>query len=89
MFLGSTEAIKLFVQNSQTLCILSRTAITRELQEGLLTELKVDDLTFTRSFSFVQGPGAQTPRTARFVEFVQDSIAEAHGQRAKEGPQGV
>ncbi len=89
MFLGSTEAIKLFVQNSQTLCILSRTAITRELQEGLLTELKVDDLTFTRSFSFVQGPGPQTPLTARFIEFVQESIAEEQEQRAKEGPQSV
>ena len=76
LFLGSTEAIKRFVQNSQALCIISRAAITHELQAGLLTELKIDGLTFKRCFSFVQGPGPQTPLTARFIEFVQESIAE-------------
>lgn len=80
LFLGSTEAIKLFVQNSQALCILSRTAITRELKAGTLTELKVADLSIQRSFSFVQGPGPQTPLTGRFIEFVHESIAEKEKQ---------
>ena len=60
LFLGSTEAIKLFVQNSHALCILSRTAITRELQDGLLTELTVEGLSFKRNFSFVQGRPPKT-----------------------------
>lgn len=83
LFLGSTEAIKRFVQNSQALCIISRAAITRELQDGLLTELKIDGLTFKRSFSFVQGHGPQTPLTARFIEFVQESIAEEQQAQAQ------
>ena len=76
LFLGSTEAIKLFVQNSHALCILSRTAITRELQDGLLTELTVEGLSFKRNFSFVQGPGPQKPMTARFIDFVLQSVAQ-------------
>lgn len=82
LFLGSTEAIKLFVQNSHALCILSRTAITHELQDGLLTELTVEGLNFKRNFSFVQGPGPQKPMTARFIDFVLQSVAQTSINRS-------
>lgn len=74
IYLGSTEAIKLFMQNSESIGILSRTAVQKELQSGLLVEIKVPGLLFKRKFCFVQAPGPQNPLTARFMDFVTQSI---------------
>ena len=58
MYLGSTESIKLFLENMDAVGIVSIRAVTRELMAGRLKVIDVDGLNATRMFSFVmpQGP---------------------------------
>lgn len=74
IYLGSTEAIKLFVQQSDSLCILSRFAVTEELRTGSLIELQVPSLHFARELSLVQAPGPQSPLVTRFLDFVLKEV---------------
>lgn len=53
MQLGSTESIKLFLENSDALAILSVRAVTRELTSGILKVIDISDFTAERMFSFV------------------------------------
>ena len=77
IYLGNTEAIKLFTQNSENLCILSRYAVAREVQQGLLRPLTVEDIKFTRSLCFVQSPGPQMAMTIRFIDYVKKLAQQA------------
>lgn len=70
LYLGSTEAIKLFMSNSDGLCILSKNAVKHELADGSLIKVKVDGLSFKRTFCFVQSQGPQTPLVSRFMDFI-------------------
>ena len=70
IYLGSTEAIKLFVKETDCLCILSKYAVTTELQNGTLRALQIKDLSFKRQLCFVQAPGPQSPLVNRFIDFV-------------------
>ena len=74
MYLGSTEAIKLFMQNSECLCILSKSAVKRELEQGIYY-LTVDNLTFSAPFRFVRTQGPQSPLVDRFITFIQQSMS--------------
>lgn len=58
MQLGSTESIKLFLENMDAVGIVSIRAVTRELMAGRLKVIDVEGLNATRMFSFVmpQGP---------------------------------
>ena len=65
IYLGSTEAIKLFVKETDCLCILSKYAVTTELQNGTLRALQVENLCFKRQLCFVQVcPSARPSITA-------------------------
>ena len=70
IYLGSTEAIKLFVKATDSLCILSKNAVNTELQNGTLRALQVKDLCLKRQLCFVQAPGPQSPLVNRFIDFV-------------------
>ena len=70
IYLGSTEAIKLFVKETDSLCILSKYAVITELQNGTLRALQVENLCFKRQLCFVQAPGPQSPLVSRFIDFV-------------------
>ncbi len=56
--LGSTESIKSFIMNSDTVAILSRRAIERELRDGSISCLSIEKCRFERQFSLVQQEGA-------------------------------
>lgn len=71
IYLGSTEAIKLFVQETDSLCILSKYAVSTELKNGSLIAIEVPNISFQRQLCFVQAPGPQTPLVERFIDFVQ------------------
>lgn len=77
IYLGNTEAIKLFIQNSESLCILSRNAVKSEVKAGLLRPLSITNLKFTRSLCFVQAPGPQTPLVLRFMDYVTKEAQKA------------
>lgn len=72
IYLGSTEAIKLFIKTSNALCILSRQAVRNELEEGSLKEIQVEGLTFKRTLRFVQALGPQNPLCKDFISFVKE-----------------
>lgn len=74
MRLGSTEGIKAFVRNSDTLAIVSVIAVVDELRRGELRVIDLEGLSLRRSFSFVH-PAAELPESVRrFTDFARASL---------------
>lgn len=70
MQLGSTEAIKSFIQNSDSLAIVSVIAIRKELQDGNLKIIDIDGLEMTRRFAFVSRQGEDDRIVNRCKEYI-------------------
>lgn len=73
LYLGSTEAIKLYLRNSQAVGIISRAALENELTLGQLTVLPLSSLSFKRSFSLVMPRGPLPPLAESFAAFTMDN----------------
>ncbi|MFA6542068.1 MAG: selenium metabolism-associated LysR family transcriptional regulator [Bacteroidota bacterium] len=58
IYLGSTEAIKYYLENSNSFGVLSIRAIQKELERGVLTIKKVKGLKVTRTFDFISLQGS-------------------------------
>ncbi len=71
MQLGSTESIKLFLENSDALAIVSVRAVTRELTSGILKVIDISDFTAERMFSFVQLQGQSGGLEESFIRYMQ------------------
>lgn len=71
MQLGSTESIKLFLENSDTLGIVSVRAVTRELIAGRLKVLDITGFEAERTFSFVQLQGHTGGLEESFIRYAQ------------------
>lgn len=69
--LGSTESIKLFLQNSDCLGVVSVRAVREELTSGKLKVVDVRDLTMPRVFSFVLKQGQNGGLEERFIRFAR------------------
>lgn len=74
MHLGSTEAIKRFIINSECISILSMYAIEKELLHKEIKIIDVDKLNFTRDFCFIFNKGAQNPLVNVFKDFVSFNL---------------
>ena len=70
MQLGSTEGIKLFLENSDTLAIVSVRAVTRELMSGQLKVIDVTGFAAERMFSFVQLQGQSGGLEEKFIRYM-------------------
>ncbi len=68
--LGSTESIKLFLENSDALGIVSIRSVTRELMSGQLKVIEVKDCVFERMFSFVLLKGQSGGIEESFIRYV-------------------
>lgn len=69
--LGSNEAIKEAVLGGNGVAVLSRFAVQRELDEGRLQSLAVDDLELSRTLFVVSDTRRALPRPARaFLQFL-------------------
>tara|TARA_R110002072_G_scaffold145460_1_gene292035 strand:+ start:192861 stop:193799 length:939 start_codon:yes stop_codon:yes gene_type:complete len=69
--LGSNEAIKEAVLNGTGVAVLSRFAVQRELDDGRLHSVKIDDLELSRRLYVVSDSRRALPRPARaFLQFV-------------------
>ncbi len=69
--LGSNEAIKEAVLTGTGIAVLSRFAVQRELDEGRLHSVKIDDLELSRRLYVVSDSRRALPRPARaFLQFV-------------------
>lgn len=69
--LGSTESIKLFLENSDALGIVSIRAVTRELLSGALKIIDVEDFVVERDFQFVTLRGSGGGIEANFMRYIQ------------------
>ncbi len=69
LYLGSTESIKLFVQNSNSLGIVSTRAVQNELAAGKLKQVQVEGLDVDREFCFVTLHGEQSELSNKFIRF--------------------
>lgn len=74
LFLGSTEAIKRFLQHSDAAGIVSQYAVADELERGELKEIKLSGVNFERNFSVVSALGPLSPLSERFFFFLHQSL---------------
>lgn len=69
MYLGSTESIKLFLENANCMGIVSIRSISRELASGIFRVVEVKDMSMLRDFSFVQQQGQEGGLAQVFMQF--------------------
>lgn len=72
MHLGSTESIKNFLSNFDGIGLVSKIAIQKELQIHQLTQLKIEDLTITRSFRTAVLHGYETSIPELFLNHLNN-----------------
>ena len=69
MYLGSTESIKLFLENSECMGIVSVRSIARELAAGLFKVIDIRYLEMQREFSFARLQGEESGLPQVFMQF--------------------
>lgn len=69
MYLGSTESIKLFLEHTDCLGIVSIRSITRELYSGQLRVVEIKGMPMLRDFSFAQSQGQESGLAQVFMQF--------------------
>ncbi|MCL5029109.1 MAG: selenium metabolism-associated LysR family transcriptional regulator [Bacteroidetes bacterium] len=70
MYLGSTEAIKRYLENDNSIGFISTRAIEREIKQGTLKVIKIRDFKIIRSFDFITLHGSDPTNTAaQFIKF--------------------
>lgn len=69
MHLGSTESIKLFLENSDCMGIVSIRSINKELYSGKFKVVDIKELSMHREFDFVRLQGQETGLPALFMQF--------------------
>ncbi len=69
MYLGSTESIKLFLENADCMGIVSVRSITKELATGIFRIIEIKDMPMLREFSFVSLQGQEGGLPQAFMQF--------------------
>ncbi|MCM4166569.1 HTH-type transcriptional regulator CysL [Arenibacter antarcticus] len=70
MQLGSTEAIKSYLQHSNCMAFVSLHAILKELESGVLKIIEIKKLQIHRNFYFITPQGAEGGLSALFIQFL-------------------
>ncbi len=76
MYLGSTESIKLFLEHTECMGIVSIRSVSKELYAGKLRVIEIKGMPMLREFSFVQLQGQESGLSQEFIQF-----AMHHDQR--------
>lgn len=72
--LGSTESIKLFLENNKSIyAIVSIAAVTKELVHNTLKVVDITNLEFQREFAFVVTMGSQNEIQNTFMRFLSNN----------------
>lgn len=71
MYLGSTESIKLFLEHTDCLGVVSIRSISRELYAGRLRVVEVKGLEMKREFNFAQLQGQESGLSQVFMQFAR------------------
>lgn len=74
MRLGTTEGIKSFVRNSDTMAIVSVISVVDGLRSGVLRIVDWEDLTMRRDFSFVHAETTPAPLAGQFIDFARANL---------------
>lgn len=69
MYLGSTESIKLFLEHTDCMGIVSVRSISRELYGGQFKIVDIKGLSMPRELNFVQGQGQEGGLSGLFMQF--------------------
>jgi len=69
MQLGSSESIKLFLENADAVSIISFRCVTRELIGGILKVIELPELEMKREFCFMQLQGDEEGLPSLFMQF--------------------
>ena len=69
MYLGSTESIKLFIENTDCLGMVSVRSVSKELAAGTLRVVEVKEMPMNREFCFVQQQGQESALPQLFSQF--------------------
>lgn len=70
MHLGSTESIKLFLQETDALAVVSVRSIYKELFSGTFYVIDIENLLMERDFCFVLPHGAEEGLLKKFMDYV-------------------
>jgi DNA-binding transcriptional LysR family regulator len=68
--LGSTEAIKSYILNSDAFALLSINSILSELKRNELALIDIEDFEITRDFNFIFQEGSHNPIIDLFMDFI-------------------
>lgn len=71
MYLGSTESIKLFLEHTDCLGVVSIRSVSRELYAGRLRVVEVKGLEMKREFNFAQLQGQESGLSQVFMQFAR------------------
>lgn len=71
MQLGSTESIKLFLENSDSIGIVSIHAISKDIAGGRFKIIDIEGLTIRRTFQFIQNQGESLSIAENFIRFAK------------------
>lgn len=69
MYLGSTESIKLFLEHTDCMGIVSIRSVDRELLAGQLRVIELKGMSMSREFNFVQLQGQESGLSQVFMQF--------------------
>lgn len=69
MYLGSTESIKLFLENSDCMGIVSIRSISKELAAGIFRVIEIKDMPMMRALNFVSLQGQEEGLSQVFMQF--------------------
>lgn len=75
MHLGSTESIKSFLASSNTLGLMSVSAVSKEVVKGDYKIIDIKDLSITRTFYFIHPHGALSGLSEVFMKFAKTSYS--------------
>jgi len=71
MQLGSTESIKLFLENSDSLGIVSIRSVNKDIFNGRFKVIEIKDLDIYRTFQFIELQGKSGGAVEDFIRFVR------------------
>lgn len=69
MYLGSTESIKLFLESTDCMGIISIRSICKELAAGTFRVVELKDISMLRDFCFVSQQGQESGLVPAFMQF--------------------
>lgn len=82
LYIGSQEAIKECVVNNVGVAVISEKAVVREVKNGQLSTLKIENLDITRNIMYAYNRNRLlTPAALEFLRILQDTQHNERGER--------